>query len=274
MPRRAAIVGVVGLTVVSAILAVLLSGLVPAAAAADLLNTVRSVVGGATVLLVFATAFWLPPGTSLRFRWMLFATGLSLAVFGDVVWALYQTVMGLPPDVMARAGYWDFFYVAAYPLVGLGLVQTAWAYRHRVRLTVPAVLVGAVSAIAAAVVYVVILRPIVADAALPLLDKVVYSFYPLADVLLEFGPALLVLIVIVLLGDARAARPWWWVALGIAAIASADTAFSYLAWTRDYGPVPLDDFLLLYAFVAIAVGAALARDVHAASVGQSGAPAD
>jgi hypothetical protein len=268
--RRGWIVGAIGLTAVTAVVVVLVSGAVHDAAATDLLNIMRIAVGGATVSFVFATAFWFPPGASLRFRWMLFATGLSLAIVGDIVWTLNETVMGLPPDVMARAGYWDLFYMAAYPLVGLGLVQTAWAYRDRVGLVVPSVIVGAFSLIAAVVVYITVLSPIVADAARPLLDKVVYSFYPLADVLFELGPALLVLIVIVRLGDARAARPWWWVALGVAAIALSDTAFSYLAGPGTHTSLPLDDVLLLYAFVAIAVGAALARDVYAGSVDESG----
>jgi len=112
--------------------------------------------------------------------WYAIAAGVFVWFLGDFTWGIYEWIGHDPFPSIA-----DFFYLAGYPLMVLGLVV---ALRSRNRaLTFEAgtlIDVALVTAIAALLSWVYVINPVIHDDTLSVSQKLVSIAYPLGDLLL------------------------------------------------------------------------------------------
>lgn len=190
--------------------------------------------------------------------WLLIGLGVLSFGIGDVVWTAIE--LGQRVEV-PYPGPPDVFYVALYPLVGLGLVLAVRNYRGLVDLRRPIIEAAILTAALCVLVYVGFLQPYVLSENLPQGQALLTAFYPLADVVFALGPAVAVALVVGRLGGGRLAWPWWAVIVGVVSFAVGDLGYAYLSARGLYTSGSLTDSAWSFAAVAIAVGASLAWDL-------------
>jgi diguanylate cyclase (GGDEF)-like protein len=108
----------------------------------------------------------------------LFAAGVTTLVAADVIYEVSGHVLGHHPYP-----YWDdVLYFASYPLLWTGLLRLT---RGRGRQDVPGMIDAAVTAVGVGLVYwVLLIDPILSEAATPLIERLVSVGYPTCDVLM------------------------------------------------------------------------------------------
>jgi diguanylate cyclase (GGDEF)-like protein/PAS domain S-box-containing protein len=156
--------------------------------------------------------------------WWLFAAGLLLSICGDAVWSFYEGLLGVKVPFPSVA---DIFYLAGYPLIGVGLAsmvrnrapQRAWT--GLVDATIVAVCAGILS-------WVFLMEPYADDPRLTLLERLVSVAYPLMDVLL----LALLLRLLFLPGERPSA--FYLLSTSMVLMLGADTAFAVAALSGAY----------------------------------------
>ncbi|MEV4348228.1 bifunctional diguanylate cyclase/phosphodiesterase [Actinoplanes sp. NPDC049596] len=109
--------------------------------------------------------------------WYLFAAGQLMFVIGDVIWEIYEYVLHLSPYPSPA----DIFYLACYPLLAAGLVLLV---RERHGRDLAGLIDAAILATGVGLVFgVFVLHPIAAEAG-SVLERLIGTAYPAADVLL------------------------------------------------------------------------------------------
>lgn len=212
----------------------------------------------ASACVVFSTAFGFQRGDAVRRQWMLIGIGVSLFAVGDLAWTFIEVIQRTEPPY---PGLPDVFYITEYFFFGTGIVLAALAYRRLVSVRWPLIATGLITSALAALLYATILRPILLETDIGLLEKALSLFYPAADLLLELTPAVLIILIVAQLRGGRLGWPWWAVAVGILMTALADSGFSYLELHDLYQSGMVTDYGWMLGHVFIAIGASLARDV-------------
>lgn len=226
-------------------------------------STAISDVGGVLVIgmaaaVTIRTALAFGAGESLRFQWLAIGAGIAMYVMGDLVWTYIETMQGLDPPY---PGVPDVFYVAAYVFLGYGIISAALAYRGLVRMKMPLIgsaVIGLVSVIA---IYVVLVRDIIIDPSVGLLEKALTAFYPVGDTLLLMAPAVFIVLVVSQLGRGAIGVPWRFVVAGVAILAVADALYQWLEWQGLYSTGHPVDLGWMIGYVLLATGASLMRDL-------------
>jgi hypothetical protein len=152
-------------------------------------------------------------------------------------------------------------YVALYVFLGYGIVSAAYAYRGLVKIKTPLVASASVTAVTGAVLYVVLVRDIIADSSVGFLEKLLDLYYPIADLAFLLGPAIFIVLVVAQLGRGSLAVPWRFVMAGMAILALADTWYQWLEWQGLYAAGSIVDLGWMLGYVLIAVGASIMRDL-------------
>jgi diguanylate cyclase len=267
MSWRTLLTGLVGIVVIVttwALVQLQIGGPNGTRAASDLGELV--VVAGAAVITL-RTALSYSKDDSLRGQWLLVGLGVASFAVGDLVWSFYEIVLGV---LSPFPGLADVFYVAQYGLFGAGLIAAALSYRCLVQIRTP-LLVGATAGVVAVfALYVGLLAPyVLVDPSTPLLERLLGTLYPMADMLLIFGPAVAVLMIVVRIGGGRLGWPWLLVGLGAIMMALSDTGFVWLESIGGYSSGNIIDYGWSLGMVFIAVGAMLDRDLVAVADGET-----
>jgi PAS domain S-box-containing protein len=176
--------------------------------------------------------------------WWFFASGLSLFVAGDVVWAFYQNVLGIPSPFPSVA---DALYLAAYPFIGIGLFAMI---RSRAPGRGSAGLIDAFIIVVAAVVlsWVFLMAPYAEDSTLSALERLASVAYPLGDVLL------LAIFMRLLLSGGERRLAYYFLSAALAWLVVADTfyAAALLGGTYQTGHLIDAGWLLSYVLFGVA----------------------
>ena len=116
---------------------------------------------------------------AVRDPWVLFAAGIALWVVGDLMWAIFDHILGIDPFPSAA----DALYLAGYPLFAGGMHRLARARNPHGDTTarLDATLVGAV---AFAVLWILVIGPAFEISEVDVVEAAVAAAYPLSDVLL------------------------------------------------------------------------------------------
>ncbi|WP_433831090.1 putative bifunctional diguanylate cyclase/phosphodiesterase [Actinoplanes sp. CA-015351] len=110
--------------------------------------------------------------------WYLFAAGQMAAVIGDLVWSYYVFALHEEP----YPSFADFWYLAAYPPLVLGLLQFV---RSRTRSDMETLVdAGMVAAGLGLVFWIFVLQPTAAATSASMLEKIISTAYPAADAVL------------------------------------------------------------------------------------------
>ncbi|HEY3317660.1 MAG TPA: hypothetical protein VGK50_04490 [Coriobacteriia bacterium] len=229
---------------------------------AEELATAVSDVGGTAVigacaLVILYTAFGFRKGDAVGLHWKLIGAGVLVYTLGEATWSYIEVVQ--KSDAFPSAA--DIFYVLTYVLLGAGIIMAALGYRRLIDLRAPFAIAAVVSVALIGGMYALLLRGTLADAELGGLAKVLSVGYPIADVVLEFAPALLIVLVAWRLGRGSFGWPWWPLALGVAIIAVSDSGFALLDAKGLYQAGDPVDAGWMLGNVLIATGALVARDV-------------
>ena len=203
---------------------------------------VASALLGLVYLLVFAWA--VRRHASGRAPWWLLLTGVSCLLVGDVIYTGYHVVLGRETPFPSVA---DAAYLAAYPLMALGLLRlvrarTGGADRGSlIDATILAVSAGVLS-------WVFLMAPYASDRTTALPIKLITLAYPLGDLLLIGVLARLVLL------PGRGHPAVRLLAVGLVGLVAADTAYAVtvLHGTYEQGGVIDAGFLGWYVFAATA----------------------
>jgi signal transduction histidine kinase len=165
--------------------------------------------------------------------WYLFAFGQVLFVLGDTLYALR---IRLQPDAsMSFPSFMDFFYLAFYPLLIIGLMLLIRG-RSPGRDTASLIDATIISTGLALLAWVFLIGPQVHNPALNTLQRVVSAAYPLADVLV------LAVVARLAVGAGQRPRAWRILMISVLGLLAADVAFGLLQLAGTWkwgGPVDL-----------------------------------
>lgn len=214
-------------------------------------------VNGTAAVIVLVAVLGYAKGEPLRLQWLLIGLGVALFAAGDLVWAVYEVVLEREPFPSLA----DVLYVAQYLPFFIGVSLAGLAYRRLVPVRLPLLAATLVASAGAVGVYAILGRHVVVDAETPVVERVLLLAYPFCDLLLVFGPALFIVLVLAKLGSGRLARPWWAVAGGMLVLALTDSGYAYLDWNDLYKPGSLVDYGWMAGYLLIAFGASIAYDM-------------
>ena len=211
----------------------------------------------AACALVFALGM---PSTvpAQKAPWILVALGILSFGVGDAVWAHQEVLMGIDP----YPGLADVFYVLQYVLLGGALAVAGMRAGSQADRAAAAGFSLSIGAFALVLLWVLLLEPHVLGADIESLPELFLGlFYPIADILLLFVPALFVTLVVSRLGGGQWAWAWLFVAAGALVLAGSDSAFAWLDALDEYSAGNLVDYGWILSNVLLAVGVSIARDL-------------
>jgi hypothetical protein len=215
------------------------------------------IIASAIVIMLVATSF--KPGEALWRQWMLIGLGTASFAIGDVAWAFTDLVLKRPAP---SPGLPDVFYFITTVALGVGVMRAAIAFRRvSVTMRTPIVITAALMSALVLGESVFVLMGVVSDPALSFAAKALGVYYPLADIVFLFGPALFIVLVVSRLGRGSLGWPWWAVAAGLACMSVSDLVFSALQTSGSYLAGSPVDLGWMAGFVLLACGASIAHDV-------------
>jgi|GEM_PF-5635133 len=191
-----------------------------------------------------------------RLSWFLVAAGVLCVAIGDGAGAVQELAFGFDP----HPGIADGFRIARYVLVGAALWVAGTQARDRGDVPTAVSFSAAVTLMIGLAAWYGLLAPHgVGAAPAPPGEAALNVLYPMADVLVLFGPALAVLFLST--SHERPTPPWQWVALcaGAIALAVSDAGYSLMAVAGTPSTAAVDYGWML-AHVLMAIGASLALD--------------
>ncbi len=203
---------------------------------------------------------------AMRFRgrephfasWLLIGLGMGAFAVGDTLWTYMDLVEG---RVLPLPSVADAFYIAAYFLLFAALLRVCLVHGRCMEATPVAWFSAASGTVMLGVVWLALIEPyVLTDSALSPVGRILNSFYPTADVLLLFMPALFVAIAHARRDTDESAWPWLAVVAGTIVLGASDAGFSYLVATGGYVAGAIVDYGWIVAHVLLAVGASLAYD--------------
>ncbi|MFI7540518.1 putative bifunctional diguanylate cyclase/phosphodiesterase [Actinoplanes sp. NPDC049599] len=204
-------------------------------------NVIYNIIGLLSCLLIPLAVRLHRPARPRMWYW--FAAGQTTWVIGDLVWEYYKYILDQEPYPSAA----DFFYLCAYPMLVVGLVQLSRGRRRGVDLR--GLVDPAIVAIGIGLVFwVFVMHPIAAGSTASTLERVIGVAYPAADALL-----LAILARFFTSSGARSTSAWL---LSVAALLllAADVSYSLLSLysESDGGSLLESGWLLSYIWWAAA----------------------
>lgn len=210
--------------------------------------------------IIFFVAAGFGRGASIRTQWMLIGLTVASYAVGDLIWMYLELFRGVDPYPSAA----DIFYMATYAFFIAAMILAIRSYRAIVDVTMPTIVGSSIGILGIAAVYTTVLAPYVLRSGpeeLTALGRFLSSFYPLGDIVLMLGPAVVLALTVSKLGRGRFAWPWWIVVAGVVLFVFTDLAFSYADWAGE-GVTALMDLGWVAANCLFAVAALVARDVY------------
>lgn len=258
--RRTIAVAYIGLGIIAALAAIIVFS------HSERVGVVVSDIGEALIVcasaaVIFVAARGLGAGT-LRRNWMLIALGVASFGVGDVIWGIIEVGMG---KEVPYPGLPDVFYLGEYVFLGAGIALAGLAYRGLVPVRKPLVIALSGTAVIAGALWFTFISPVVvAGDWNP--ESILSAIYPLADIILLFGPALFIVLIVAQLGGGRLGWPWLAVSSGALVLALSDSVYSYLSAIDVYRSGMAVDYGWMVAHVLIALGALIAQDLSKPAV--------
>ncbi|MBA3349422.1 MAG: GGDEF domain-containing protein [Actinobacteria bacterium] len=206
-------------------------------------DLVYSTVGALSVCLIVAGVRFIHPSKAVA--WYLIAAGHAMTVLADIVYYLYEPILGSAPPYPS---FIDAIYLAMYPLTVAGLlllVRSRSPGRDR-----PALVDALIMATAGALLaWVFLIAPYATDAALKLPEKIVSMAYPCMDVLLLAVAARLVA------GAGFRGLSYRMLVSSFVLTLIANAAYGAMILAGSYNPGSLIDGLWLFAYGLVAAAA-------------------
>ena len=185
---------------------------------------------------------------SARTGWLLLACGLTALALGQAVLTRYQVVRNISPFPSAA----DILFVLAYPLLIGSMIAFLRSYAASGFPTRDLPILAVIAAIAAIVIAVPLLAPIVRSSGTTL-DKALNIAYPALDLILTV-PAVLLLRSTSRFRGGAVWKVWAALLAGILLTAAGDIAFAFLTVLGQTHLDPAVHALYILAYGALAAG--------------------
>jgi diguanylate cyclase (GGDEF)-like protein/PAS domain S-box-containing protein len=180
----------------------------------------------------------------LRWGWRLVSVWCLLNLTGDALWTIVETVLRRDPS----SSWINFAYLASYPVLLAGLLLFPRALRSRrdaVKLTLDAAIVVVGGGM---LVWHLVIAPTAQAEHATLFKTVVSLAYPVGDLLMLLGVAVIVL----RCPPGRRRQPMLLLAASIAAMLVADVIWAHLALNGSYSAGGLQDVAYMAQYVLLA----------------------
>lgn len=203
--------------------------------------------GFAVAVLAWRTSLHRGLNDGTRRAWRLLAAAVTVWWIGDVIWVVYEVVLGEPPFPSPA----DAAYLLFYPLMMGGLLSFPHAPQSRIERTKFVMDAGTVLLGGWMVVWYFVLGPTAVAKDTPLLQTILSAAYPLGDLVLIFGIAAVLLR---LPGEDKRV-PFALLAGGVVAFLVADLAFGHLSLQDAYSSGDWPDGFWMVAALLFGAGA-------------------
>lgn len=173
---------------------------------------------------------------SARLTWFLLLLGTATFCTGECIYFFLEVIQGVNPDELYPSVA-DIFWCSAYIFFLAGMLNMITGYfksglpleKWKQNL-IPS---GIVFIAIVGIMYKFLLQPIALDEETGSLEKFLYFFYPISDLLMIL-PAFFLIYITRLFGKGMLSKPWRVLALGFLIMAVADMSYSYLDWQDLY----------------------------------------
>jgi hypothetical protein len=208
---------------------------------------------------IVTLAFRFPAGEPARVHWALIGFGILCFALGDLIWAYYELILGIPAPFPGAA---DVLYLEYYPLIAAGLLGATYSIKWLSGARNALLISYGVAAALAVILYATLLHEVILDPAEGWVSKVLTVAYPLGDLFFIMAPALALILALRPFGARVLAWPWWLAGAGALILAAADTAYVYLDWRGTYVSGHPIDVLWLFGNALMVIAASVALDVY------------
>jgi hypothetical protein len=215
-----------------------------------------AIIGISAIVVLWAAGHY--GRTPIGRAWMFVGLGALCFAVGDTIWAVLESVMGQQPFPSLA----DVFFCGSYVLIAAGLTSAVAAYRRLVPERAPIVTAVLVAATGSIALYVGLLKSLLADTSVGMFARVLSTAYPLGDLMLEFAPALCVILLLRKLGGGCLAWPWWVASFAVICLAVTDTGYAWMQQTGGDVATSWVNVGWMLGFALLALAASVAYDVH------------
>lgn len=236
-------------------------------------------LGGDSLSLVFSTSFSIVSSflaafclygaynsfkvyDRAKFSWLMIYLGVLMYFIAECMYGIGESVLNINMD-QAFPTAADFVWMTAYIPFILGCSIMIFSYvksgflagslRFYVWSSIPFIAL-------AGLLVSFLLIPIAVDIEVPAMDKFVYIYYPIADLILVMEAGLLMYITS-LFGQGSITKAWKYISAGLVLMTIADLLYSYLNWSGKYNLGNFIDIEWVASYLFIAIGAVYQRQL-------------
>ena len=218
----------------------------------DILPVIAS---GISLLCLFIAIIGFRSFDFTQKAWLMILLGMFLFYLAESIYGVLE--VGLKIDMNETfPTFADYFWCAGYIPLFIGLGMMFFGYKKSgLPMGNPKLYIGLsfLFLILSFTVIYFLLIPIIKVPETNLISKIIYLFYPVADLFLVIPSAILMYITS-LFGGGTISRPWKYLAFGFILFTIADLLYSYLGWQDLYGNGNLIDLAWHagYLFIGLA----------------------
>lgn len=170
-----------------------------------------------------------------RTAWMMIFIGVLLDFIAEVLYGGQEVLLGIDMNSLNKSVA-DIFWIIGYPFTLAGMIILANGYvKTDFPKGKPAIYIGMIALLMVVVIVVVqyLLRSIIIDPDTSLIDKAVYMFYPVADIVVV-SISVVIFYFTGQFGSNLISSPWRTMAIAWAIMGISDILFSYYSWKDTY----------------------------------------
>ena len=187
--------------------------------------------------------------------WLLLFIGMALFFCAECTYGALEVIFKVDVNKVFPT-LADLFWTVAYAPIFIGLIMLVTGYRKS------GLSFGRTSSYVfglCAFMFITftiankLFTPIMNDPETGRLAKIVYLYYPMAD-LFVIIPAMILAYITYLFGKSLISRPWRYIALGFLCMTTFDIVYSYLSWNNMYNPGNFLDLFQNLSYLLIGLG--------------------
>jgi hypothetical protein len=190
-----------------------------------------------------------------KLAWIMLLSGIILFFLAEFLYGYLEVIKNIDMNEVFPT-IADYFWTAAYIPIFIGLVMLVIGYKKTgFSFGTKRNYIFGISFFVLITVLIIykLLIPIIHDSETARLAKVMYLFYPVAD-LFVIVPALILVYITNLFGKGKISRPWRYIAMGFLCMTTFDIIYSYLSWNEMYGPGNFLDIFANLSYLLIGLG--------------------
>ncbi len=212
-------------------------------------------------VVIFATFMSFGKWGAARTNWFLFFLSALFSMTAELTYFYLECFIKVEQTSLSASPA-DFFWVCQYLLIITGMVILIAGFMKsglpRGRWMISFSLILLLGVFSAVIMYEFILKLIASDTEISTAVKIMYFFYPLADLIIIMI-ALMIMHITTLFGKGALSLPWKIIACSFIVNSLADIAYSYLDWKSLYSTGHSIDLLWGAGYWLLGLGALIQK---------------